>query len=150
MGIPDELYRVFDYSSESQYDDEYGFLAGNTRIQLKMFRPWDEEEEKELIDALHSHLDWNNTRPSPFISVHSSKRAAYACANGKINAGRRGVTIAFIDPYMLFEDQLRKVSKLADELEYEIPDAAYDNARCEWIVLHQIPNEAIMHLYCMN
>jgi len=84
-----------------------------------------------LIDALDNHLDWYNRMPTPFISVYSSKSAAFASANGRINDGKTGVTVAYIDGSKLFGGGLRKVWKLAEELGYEIPDKALDNSEFE-------------------
>jgi hypothetical protein len=150
MAIPDKFYRVFNDSSQSQYDDEYGFVAANSSLCLRMFSPRSEQQEDKIIRALHEHLDWANRDTTPFISVYSSKSAAFACANGQLNNGRTGVTVAYIDRGKLSEDYLRKVRKLADELKYEIPDAAWDNSEFEWIVLHRIPTHAVSYLYDFN
>jgi len=150
MAIPDELYRVFDDSSTSQYDEQDGFVAGNSHLRLKMSRHWSEWQKDMLIEALDNHLDWYNRNPTPFISVYSSKSAAYASANGRINDGKMGVIVAYIDGSKLFRGSLRKVWKLAEELGYYIPDKALDNSKSEWIVLQQIPSESVHHLQYMN
>ena len=71
-------------------------------------------------------------------------------AIGRINEGKTGVTVASIDRNELREDHLRKVRALARDLEYYIPDAAWDNSKFEWIVLHQIPPKAVVRRGYIN
>ncbi|KAI9761525.1 MAG: hypothetical protein M1840_001788 [Geoglossum simile] len=150
MAPPNMFYRVFDRSSQSQYDANAGFVAGDRSPRLWLHGPRSEDQTDELIRELNNHLDWENEVPTPFISVYCSRDAAYACANGRVNSGSTGVTVAHIDRGLPDERRPRKVPRLAEEIDYSIPDVAWDNSEFEWIVLWQIPPPTPFLSLCQN
>src|SRR5258708_33411359 len=94
--LPRYLYRVFDEESCSQFHHTSGFVAS---ISNAVFDPrhWNAQRQ------LERHMDWNNRRRTPFISVTASREKALEYALNRVEMGRRTVSIAKIDSSRLEE-----------------------------------------------
>jgi hypothetical protein len=141
--LPATFYRVYHDDTFSRYTHA-GFIAGKSGTHLNISLLLDLNDRCELGFALQRHLRSNNRKPTPFISVYSSIKAAKRAANGWMKKGKAGVTIMAIDPSELWDWKIQSVRKLADELGYLIPDKIYKYTWSEWIVLDRIPRRAII------
>ena len=139
---PLKYYRVHDNSSATQFDEEDGFFAGDTQLQLRVF-PRNPSESQNLFDALDRHLDWSDRTPSPFISVYADYNTAVKNAIARVNRDKRMVFIAHIDVEGSEDLWYRHVPKLAREIGLQIQPQALNNSRQEFIFLHHIPEEAV-------
>ena len=142
MAAPVEYYRVQDNSSATRFDEENGFFAGDTQLQLKM-SPRNDSEYQNLFDALGRHLDWYDRTPSPFISVYADLETAEKSAEARVKRGKRGVFIAHINVEGIRGLSYRWVPKLADAIGLEIQPRAWRNAEEEFVFLRHIPEEAV-------
>ena len=95
---------------------------------------------------LHEHFLWTSNHPSPFISVFTDEDHARNWATGlvKKNAGMV-CTIYRIDPLLLHGKAIFNATRLVEELNIDLPDAARNQAENEYLVLRSIPAEAIRY-----
>ena len=143
MVAPYKYYRVQDNSSATHFDDENGFIAGDSELPVKMFLPRNLSEKRDLFNALGRHLDWSDRTPSPFISVYADLETAEDSAIARVKQGRRGVFIAHIDIRPIGGLWYRHAPKLAKEIGLRIQPQASNNSEQEFIFLHHIPEEAV-------
>lgn len=138
-------YRVHDSSSATHFDKEHGFVAGDHQLRLRMF-PRNRSERQDLFDALGRHLEWSDRTPSPFISVYADRDTAVNSAIARVNQGKRGVFIAYIDVEAIEDLWYRFTPKLAEEIGLRIQPQALRNSEQEFVFLHHIPGEAVTRI----
>ena len=107
MELPDELYRVESSYSVSRFDEEQGILPGNPT-----WHPNDYDDRDAVKAAVAKHLDWNNRKPTPFISTTNSQARALKEAKRKRDDGETDVQIIMVDPHLLVEDMGAQFSRV--------------------------------------
>lgn len=101
----------------------------------------DRDSTRRLLDI---HLDWTNRTPTPFISVYATYQAAKNEARRIITRGMKEVIIAIDVGIVCGKEVFCNVRRLAEKLDYGIPEYALNNSKHEYIFVHCIPNPAIV------
>jgi len=118
MELPDELYRVESSYSVSRFDEEQGILPGNPT-----WHPNDYDDRDAVKAAVAKHLDWNNRKPTPFISTTNSQARALKEAKRKRDDGETDVQIIMVDPHLLVEDMGAQISRVDTVVDtYGLPE----------------------------
>lgn len=142
--LPEFLYRVFHNGSVSRFDEGSGISSGNPTMFLNT--------RDDAYVALKNHLNKNNRTPTPFISTYSDSRKAKRLADTWQERGERGVTIVIIDVEEWRELEWRELeswrvlemSRALNYFKFSLPTSvARDATECEYLVLREIPPEAI-------
>lgn len=137
---PRKFWRVEDSRSRACYVEGEGILAEDTYARVGF-----EVRGAALRGHLARHLDWSNTRATPFVSVYSDEGTAWWEAERRFDAGKRDVVVYKIDVDCSYERvEYRNVRRLAGFLEMEIEDKARNNSKYEWIFLHDVPDSAVV------
>ncbi|KAK8932782.1 hypothetical protein H634G_07096 [Metarhizium anisopliae BRIP 53293] len=138
------FYRVEDEHSQAVTTPGKGIsAAGRADLNLSAMHG---NQAEELRWNLQNHLDWSSNYESPFISAYDDEDVAFSIAEGrKEKLGREHVTVTKIDVSKVHgQIEFRELRPLAERLGVWIPDKAYHNSECEWIFLHDIPDEAVV------
>ena len=92
------------------------------------------------------HLDWGNEDPTPFISMYCDEGVAQREAERRVGEGKNDVRVYEIN--MRESDERREyrnhVRLLAERLDFDIPELAWNNSKHEYIFLHHVPESAVM------
>ena len=133
------FFRVEDKESRARYCGKNGLLAEDTDTWVD-FNSWDED----LLSEVEAHLDWGNRVPTPFISMYCHKGVAFREAERRVRAGKKNVRVYKINTRKRDEDmEWRELRRLADNLDFDIPDCALNNSEYEYIFLHHVPDSAV-------
>ncbi|KAH0596039.1 hypothetical protein MHUMG1_05898 [Metarhizium humberi] len=138
------FYRVEDEQSQAVTTPGKGIsAAGRADLNLSAMHG---NQAEELRWNLQNHLDWSSNYESPFISAYDDEDVAFSIAEGRREKlGREHVTVTKIDVSKVHgQIEFRELRPLAERLGVWIPDKAYHNSECEWIFLHDIPDEAVV------
>jgi len=140
MPPPRFLYRLFDDSSVSRFDEDDGFVAGNPRGAFNRNQYW----AKYVIQR---HMHWGNRRPTPFISVTSSRAKALHYAQQRKNLGHAGVSIAKIDTAALRASGviMYHMATLVKRTRARLDPVAWNYS--EYLCLHYIPPQAVIEVW---
>lgn len=136
-------WRVEDASSRAKLKDQ-GIVSGSS--DEVNFWLNNAKEVEDLREAMLAHLDWHNTRDTPFISVYKDMDRAEMEATRRMNAGKRNVVIheILVDDGWRGRVQFRSVPKLMNTLGERIPERAAHMAEYEVVFLHCIPWECVL------
>jgi hypothetical protein len=139
MPGPRFLYRVFDDRSVSRLNEVDGFVAGDPEGGFNRRRYW----AKYVIQR---HMRWGNRRPTPFISVTSSRAKAVHYARQRQELGHGGVSIAKIDTAALrsLGVIVYHMATLVKGTRARIDPVAWNYS--EYLCLHYIPREAVVEV----
>lgn len=134
------FWRVADSRSRACFVEGEGILAEDACARVGF-----EDGGAALRRHLARHLDWSNTRATPFVSVYSDEETAWWEAERRAGAGKRDVVVYKIDVDCSCESvEYRNVRRLAGNLGLEIEEKARNNSRHEWIFLHHVPDGAVV------
>jgi hypothetical protein len=138
--MPRFVYRVYDTHSISRLDDQNGFEAGDPEGAFSRHRFW----AKYVIQR---HMRWANRRPTPFISVTSSRAKANHYAQQRLEMGHRGVSIAKIDTSILLGHGciFYHMANLVKNTRARIDPVAWNYS--EYLCLRHIPREAVVDVW---
>ena len=137
---PYKFFRVEDEDSRAQYLGREGLFAEDTDTEVD-FDSWD----WRLLRQVERHLDWGNRRPSPFISMYCDEGVAYREARRRVRDGKEDVKVYEINMRRTKERrEYRDLRCLADGLGFHIPKRALNNSVYEYILLHHIPDDAVV------
>ncbi|KAH8665199.1 hypothetical protein BGZ60DRAFT_540602 [Tricladium varicosporioides] len=140
-------WRVEDRSSRAHFEQGKGILAG-TNVYVP-FYPNTVAEYLLLVRYIRLHLDWENLKPTPFISVYNNRNCAVNEARRRRDRiGKKGVVIYEVvirvkDKHACGGIYWKKMTEVMEELEEEIPDYVGGNADHEVIFLHKIPAKLV-------
>ena len=137
---PRKFWRVEDSRSRACYVEGEGILAEDLYARVDF-----DVEGAALRGHLERHLDWSNTRATPFVSVYSDEGTAELEAERRVDARKSDVVVYEIDVDCSYERvEYRNVRRLAGVLAVEIEDKARNNSKYEWIFLHAVPDSAVV------
>ena len=137
---PHIFFRVEDDESRARYRGRAGIFAEDRKTRVD-FNSWDEE----LLSQVERHLEWRNRVPTPFISMYCDEGAAHREANRRIDREKDNVRVYKINMRRSHERrEYRDLRRLADGLDFDIPDCAWNNSKYEYIFLHHVPNSAVV------
>jgi hypothetical protein len=134
------FFRVEDKDSRARYFGEGGLFAEDTdtRIDFK-------SNNKSLLREVERHLDWGNRVPTPFISMYCDEDVALREANRRVEEGKEDVRVYEINMRRSAERrEYRNIRRLAERLELDIPERAWNNSEYEYIFLHHVPDIAVV------
>jgi hypothetical protein len=139
-----KLYRVESKDSRARYYDGKGIYAEDTETRVDFDLP-----SPDLGSHVENHVDWGNRTATPFISAYSKKRTAVAEACRRMRCGKEEVmvTVMNIKGTETWSDsrvEYRNLRKLAKKLGVTIPNYAWRNSKFEYIILHHVPESAIV------
>ena len=138
------LYQVRDEDSQSVWTPGAGTSArGSAAIKLSPRNEW---EANNLRSHVQEHLDWSSNFPSSLMSTYNNRDVAFDIAYGrKKKLGKQHVSVVTIDTRKVRgQMEFREMRRLARKLDVPIEDRAYHNSEHEWIILHKIPEDAIV------
>ena len=134
------FFRVEDEDSRARYVDEEGLFAEDTETWVD-FNSWD----RSLIRQVERHLDWGNRVPTPFISMYCHKGVAFREAERRVGDGKMEVGVYKINMRRSDERrEYRNLRLLAERLDIDIPECAWNNSKYEYIFLHDVPDSAVV------
>jgi len=143
MPIPRYLYRVFDESSVSSFDEDTGFVAGLPNGAFDRNKYW----AKHVVQR---HMDWGNRSRTPFISTTSLQKAEHYAEQRLEEWGHDGVYIAKIDTATLRAAgvEIFHMATLVREVRAYIVPPAWNQR--EYLCLHRIPPEAVIDCWMVE
>lgn len=98
-----------------------------------------------MLDRVERQLDWGNRDPTPFISMYSDKDVAFEEAKRRVRRGKKDVRVYKIDMWESDErTEYRNIRLLAEKLDFDIPERAWNNSEYEYIFLHHVPDSAVV------
>ena len=134
------FYRVEDEDSRARYFGKKGLLAEDKKTWVD-FDSWD----WRLFSQVERHLEWSNRVPTPFISMYSDEGVAYREARRRVRDGKMDVKVYTINMRRSRERrQWRNVRILAERLDLDIPEYAWNNSKYEYIFLRHVPDSAVV------
>ena len=134
------FFRVEDEDSRARYFDEEGILAEDKDTWVD-FKNWDEG----LLGEVERHLDWGNRVPTPSISTYCHEGVALREAERRVRDGKKDVRIYEINMRESDERrEYRNLRLLAEKLDFDIPERAWNNSKYEYIFLRHVPDSAIV------
>lgn len=134
------FFRVEDEDSRAQYSGEEGLFAEDTDTWVD-FKSWD----GRLLGQVKRHLNWANRAPTPFISMYCDEGVAFREARRRVREGKRDVRVYKINMRRSHAPrEYRNIRLLAERLEFDIPERAWNNSEYEYIFLHHVPDIAVM------
>ena len=137
---PYVFFRVEDEDSRARYFDKEGLFAEDTDAWVD-FTSWD----RRLLAQVERHLDWGNRVPTPFISMYCDERVALREAERRVGRGKKDVRVYMINMRESDERrEYRNIRLLAERLDFDIPELAWNNSEYECVFLHHVPDSAIM------
>lgn len=137
---PYVFFRVEDEDSRARYSDEEGLFAEDTdaRVDFK-------SRDRRLLAQVERHLDWGNRVPTPFISMYCDERVALREAERRVGRGKKDVRVYMINMRKSDERrEYRNIRLLAERLDFDIPELAWNNSEYEYVFLHHVPYSAIV------
>lgn len=135
------FFRVQDEHSRAQYDFD-GIYAEDQSSSMTFNI---QMHHGNIRDEIEKHLDWANRNPTCLISTYARQDVAEAQARRRIDRGREEVVIFVIDPAREPGGaKYRNLRMLAEKVDFQIPDQAWNNSEYEWIFLEQIPDHMIV------
>ena len=137
---PNIFFRVEDEDSRARYFGEAGLLAEDTETWVD-FDSWN----WRLLIQVKRHLKWGNRIPTPFISLYCDEDVAYREARRRVRDRQRNVRVYTINTWRSDEHmEWRNVRILAERLDLDIPEYAWNNSKYEYIFLHHVPDSAVV------
>ena len=140
--MPRFLYRVFDDNSVSRLDEDGvdGFVAGNPDGAFNRNWHW-------VKYVIQRHMRWANRRPTPFISVTSSRNKAVHYVRQRQEMGHGDVSIAKIDTAALQASGIiiYHMATLVKRTRACLDPVAWNYS--EYLCLHYIPHEAVIEVW---
>ena len=134
------FFRVEDEDSRARYFGEEGLFAESTDTWVD-FKSWD----WRLLGEVERHLDWANRVPTPFISMYCDEDVAFREANRRVREGKKDVRVYEVNMRKSDERrEYRKIRRLAEMLDFYIPERAWNNSEYEYIFLHHVPDSAVV------
>lgn len=134
------FFRVEDEDSHAQYFDEEGLIAEDTDTWVD-FKSWDQR----LLGQVERHLDWGNRVPTPFVSMYCDEDVAHREAERRVREGKKDVRVYTINMRKSGERrEYRNIRLLAERLNFDIPERAWNNSEYEYIFLHYVPDSAVV------
>lgn len=134
------FFRVEDEDSRARYSGEEGLFAEDTDTWVD-FKSWD----WRLLGQVEKHLDWGNRVPTPFISMYCDEGVAHREAKRRVGEGKKDVRIYKINMRRSDERrEYRNIRLLAEKLDFDIPERAWNNSEYEYIFLHHVPDSAVV------
>ncbi|KAH6664211.1 hypothetical protein B0J14DRAFT_608049 [Halenospora varia] len=142
-------WRVEDSSSSAHFERGKGILAGTKTFVP--FYPCTDAERFSLRRYTRLHLNWENPKPTPFVSVYNNrnravKEARQRSRNGKERVVIYGVVVREKDKDVRGGIHWRKMTEVMEELGEKIPEYVGGNADNEVIFLHKIPKNVVRHV----
>ena len=136
------FFRVEDEDSRARYFDGEGLFAEDMNTWVD-FKSWD----RRLLGQVERHLDWGNRVPTPFISMYCDEGVAQREAERRIGEGKKDVRVYEINMRRSDERrEYRNIRLLAERLDFDIPERAWNNSKYEYIFLHHVPDSAVVGL----
>ncbi|KAL8929868.1 MAG: hypothetical protein Q9208_001012 [Pyrenodesmia sp. 3 TL-2023] len=134
------FFRVEDEDSRARYFVDDGLFAEDTDTWVD-FRSYD----WRLLRQVERHLDWANRVPTPFVSMYCVEGVAQREAERRVADGKRDVRVYTIDMRRSDERrEYRNIRRLAEKLDFDIPEPAWNNSKYEYIFLHHVPDSAVV------
>ncbi|KAF2185814.1 hypothetical protein K469DRAFT_707480 [Zopfia rhizophila CBS 207.26] len=134
------FFRVEDEDSRARYSGEEGLFAEATDTWVD-FKSWD----WTLLGQVERHLDWGNRVPTPFISMYCDEGVAHREAKRCVGEGKKDVRVYKINMRRSDERrEYRNIRLLAERLNFDIPERAWNNSEYEYIFLHHVPDSAVV------
>lgn len=100
-----------------------------------------------MLGQVERHLDWGNRVPTPFISMYCDEGVAQREAERRIGEGKKDVRVYKINMRRSDERrEYRNIRLLAERLDFDIPERAWNNSKYEYIFLHHVPDSAVVDL----
>ncbi len=135
------FFRVEDEDSRARFSDEEGLVAEDTDTRVD-FRSY----EGRLRDQVERLLDWGNRVPTPFISMYCDEDVAHREAQRRVRDGKRDVRVYEINMRRSDEPrEYRNIRLLAETLDLDIPDLAWNNSEYEYVFLHYVPVSVVVY-----
>jgi len=137
------FYRVEDGDSRARYYHDEGIFAEDVDEEVDFgTRGW------RLLCQVERHLDWGNRVPTPFISMYCNKIVAFREAERRVRDGKEDVRVYTIDMRERDERvEYRNIWLLTEKLGFDIPERAWNNSEYEYVVLHHIPDSAVVDCF---
>ena len=134
------FFRVEDEDSRARYCGEEGLFAESTGTWVDFqIGDW------RLLGQVERHLDWGNRVPTPFISMYCDEGVAFREANRRVREGKKDVRVYEVNMRKSHERrEYRNIRLLAERLDFDIPERAWNNSEYEYIFLHHVPDSAIV------
>ena len=134
------FFRVEDEDSRARHFGEEGLFADDTDTRVD-FNRWD----WRLRSQVERHLDWGNRAPTPFISMYCHEGVALREAERRVRDGKKDVRIYEINMRESDERrEYRNLRLLAEKLDFDIPERAWNNSKYEYIFLQHVPDSAVI------
>ena len=134
------FFRVEDEDSRAQYFGEEGLFAEDrdTEVDFNSWSWW-------LRGQVERHLDWRNRVPTPFISMYCHEGVAFREAERRVGDGKMEVRVYKINMRRSDERrEYRNLRLLAEKLDFDIPERAWNNSKYEYIFLQHVPDSAVI------
>ena len=133
------FFRVEDEDSRARYFGEEGLFAEDTDTWVD-FKSWDEG----LLGEVERRLDCGNRVPTPFISMYCHEGVALREAEPRVGDGKMVVRVYKINMRRSDERrEYRNLRLLAEKLDFDIPECAWNNSKYEYIFLQHVPDSAV-------
>ncbi|KAG1876983.1 hypothetical protein C8R48DRAFT_768550 [Suillus tomentosus] len=139
--LPRYLYRVFDEQSCSQLNRSGAFVAS---IPYAVY----DRDHRNARRQLELHMDWSNRRPTPFISVTSSRGRALDFALTLWNMRGSAVSIAKIDSSQLEREDVYWMCDLVEYTGAHIKPEAMN--KYEYLCVGSIPASAVIQCLTLD
>jgi hypothetical protein len=134
------FFRVEDEDSRARYSGEEGLFTEDTDTWVD-FKSWD----WRLLGQVERHLDWGNRVPTPFISMYCDEGVTQREAKRRVGEGKKDVRVYKINMRRSDERrEYRNIRLLAERLDFDIPERAWNNSEYEYIFPHYVPDSAVV------
>ena len=134
------FFQVEDEDSRAQYFSEEGLFAEDrdTEVDFNSWSWW-------LRGQVKRHLDWRNRVPTPFISMYYHEGMAFREAERRVGDRKMEVRVYKINMRRSNKRrEYRNLRLLAEKLDFDIPERAWNNSKYEYIFLQHVPDSAVI------